>query len=288
MTFSSDLRLLKQRWLNDDKIAWKAFVVYGLVYSVMSPVVPLAVQGVISNWAFIDMGVNLVPLLMAIVGILALIQIARYAQILLAEFLERRIVARLVPQFQGVSETLRPYFFEIALIPKSLSKWAIEGLELALVLIIAPVMLLIYHPVFGIFALLLWGLLYYIGLTGKSGLSTALEESTEKYTCWESLNQNGFADSSSWLTARAKHFKILQRQIRALLIAQVVGPSLLLVAGAVLFSLAHLSLGQFVAVELIGSGLFATLGRLAKFTETHYALSTSLIKLEYALGRSHE
>jgi len=284
MTPSTNLRELASRWLRADREAWRAFFIYGVLYATLGPLVPLAVQGIVSNFSYVDREVNLLTVVVALGAVLALIQVARYAQIILVEILERRMVARLVPQFRHVPAEKQIFFFEVALLQKSLSKWAIEGLELGLILLIAPFVLMTYHPVFVVFSFGLWAVFYYVVRTGQKGLETALIESAEKYHCWEQLQAGEDVDGSNWLRARQEHFRILQRQVRSLLAAQFIGPVLLILVSAILFYRAELSLGQFVAIELIGGGLFFALGKLAKFMETQYGLMTSMIKIELALG----
>ena len=287
MTPSANLRELASRWLRADREGWRAFLIYGLVYAILGPLVPLAVQGIVANFSYVDRELNLVTMLVLIGAVLGLMQVSRYGQILLAEIIERRIIARLVPQFQNVAAEKQIYFFEVALIPKGLSKWAIEGLEIGLVLLIAPFILMTYHPVFVVFSFGLWAVFYYVVRTGQKGLETALLESAEKYQCWRQLEAGAKSDASEWLRARQSHFHILQRQVRSLLAAQLLGPMLLILLGALLFYRSELSLGQFVAIELIGGGLFVAMGKLAKFMETQYGLLTSMIKIEHALGDDH-
>lgn len=177
-------------------------------------------------------------------------------------------------------------YFELMAIPKAFSKWALEGFEILLTLIVGTLILMVYHPYFSMLTLLVWGSLYGVFLLGKPGLATAVDESKEKYLIWEELQSaRSGVSSQDWLRSRDSHFKIVRRQILLLMGVQVVGSVALLSGGAYLFSINELSIGQFVASELIGGSIFIALSKLAKYMDTHYALVTNFVKIDHALER---
>jgi ABC-type bacteriocin/lantibiotic exporter with double-glycine peptidase domain len=279
---------LMQKYLRTSRTEWKPFVIYGVCYALLSLLVPLIVQLLVNNLALVGLNLSLVTLSIILAIGLSLLQLSRLGQIVLLEYLERKLIARLTPRFSAISTGEKTYFFELASVPKSLSKWALEGFEILLALIVGSIILMVYHPFFIALTLLIWLSLWGVYWLGKRGLSSALEESNQKYKLWAALErcEKGLT-ANDWLRARDVHFEILRRQILLLMAAQIVGTVALMTVGALLFNAGELSLGQFVAAELIGGGVFMTLSKLCKFMESHYALITSFIKSDRALEGHH-
>ncbi len=264
------------------------FAIYGVGFALLGLVTPLATQLVVSNLAFTGLGTSLMTLTLLTLGGLTLMQACRYGQLLLVEYMERHFIHGHAGLFRNRPPNDKVIFFELALIPKVLGKWAIDGFEILLTLAVGTLALLAYHPVFAALSLGVWLTLYAVYHLGERGLATALEESGRKYSTWFSLERGEKNDALEWLGARDAHFRILKRQILLLMAVQVIGAVVLLAGGAWLFSVNQLSLGQFVAVELIGGNVFVALGKLSKFMETHYSLQTSLTKIDHALEGGHE
>lgn len=277
-----------KKWLHFDERGWSAFFLYALSYTILGLTIPLGVQLLVSNLAFSGMTANILVIGLVMAVGLGFMQLFRYAQIHLVEYLERQILQRTSPAFARLSAYDRPLFFELTLIPKVLSKWAVDGFDIGLTLLVGPLVLMVYHPVYILMALSFWGCLALVYQAGKRGLETSIEESRLKYEVWHQLDREEPYSTDEWLRAREGHFSILRLQMLILMLAQVLGPVALLVGGAFLFSSSDISLGQFVAVELIGSGLFMSLGKLATFMETHYSLLTSLTKLDHVLESHHD
>lgn len=281
------LKLIRQ-YLLVTRTEWRAFMIYGLAFALLNLLVPFIVQLLVGNLLLAGLGLSLFTLsLLLLTGLIAL-QACRYGQIMLLEFLERQFVYRHTHKFQGIDSKDQTMFFELPSVTKSLAKWALDGFETFLALIVGSVVLMIYHPYFVVLSLFIWGGLYFVNVLGHRGQETSIEESKSKYEVWFKLLRNEPADGSVWLKARHFHFQIIRRQILLLMLIQIIGPLALLVGGALLFQANELSLGQFVAAELIGTGVFVALGKLAKFIEVHYSLITSLYKIDHAIGVGHD
>lgn len=280
---------LMQKYLRTARNEWRPFVIYGVSYALLSLLVPLIVQLLVNNLALAGLNLSLFTLTVVLTGGLVFLQLSRLAQIVLLEFLERKLLALYTPRFSGLAEKKRLMFFELATVPKSLSKWALEGFEIFLALLVGTLILMVYHPFFIALTILIWFSLVGVYWLGKTGLATALEESKQKYDLWFALDGTGKqVNTHDWLFAREAHFRILKRQIILLMAVQVIGTVALMSVGALLFHAGELSLGQFVAAELIGGGIFVALAKLCKFMETHYALVTSFLKIDHALETPHD
>lgn len=276
------------RYINFGQKEWRAFTIYGLGFALLTLLVPLIVQLLVTNLMFSGLGLSLLTLSVLLAFGLAALQLCRFSQVLLLEYIERQFIERFTFRFEQIKTEKQIKFFEIAVMIKTISKWALDGFETFLALIVGTIVLMIYHPYFVVLSVLVWGGIYLVWKLGASGQETAIEESNQKYQAWHELSQGRKEEGEKWLKARAMHFKILKRQLILLITLQIIGSLALLVGGALLFQSDQLSLGQFVAAELIGTGLFVAVGKLSKFLEIHYSLITSLVKIDSAIGASHE
>lgn len=281
------LRLLNT-YLSWRQIEWRSFALYGIGVALLGLVTPLVVQMVVSHLAFAGLQLSLFTLSTILGVALIAYQVCRYGQLLLLEHIERQLVERYTPLFPQRLPSERVMYFELLAIPKTLGKWCIDGFEVILALIVGTLVLMAYHPFFIVLTILIWVGLWGVYLLGGKGLQSAVNESAMKYAIWHEVAEGHQATADAWLRARADHFAILRRQIFFLMALQVIGPLLLLLGGAWLFEIGQLSLGQFVAAEIIGGGLFVTIGKLVKFIETHYALLTNILKIDHALECAHE
>jgi ABC-type bacteriocin/lantibiotic exporter with double-glycine peptidase domain len=142
---------------------------------------------------------------------------------------------------------------------------------------------------------------------GRGAVRTSVEESKSKYAIagWlEELAQfpNAFkgrggsamaikhADelARGYLVRRRAHFRILMRQVVALLLIQAIASSALLVVGGFLVLEGELTLGQLVASELIVNTVLASVVKLGKHFEAWYDAQTAADKLGYLVDLSTE
>lgn len=244
------------RYINFGQKEWRAFTIYGLGFALLTLLVPLIVQLLVTNLMFSGLGLSLLTLSLLLAFGLAALQLCRFSQVLLLEYIERQFIERFTFRFEQIKAEKQIKFFEIAVMIKTISKWALDGFETFLALIVGTIVLMIYHPYFVVLSVLVWGGIYFVWKLGASGQETAIEESNQKYQAWHELSQGRKEEGVKWLKARAMHFQILKRQLILLITLQIIGSLALLVGGALLFQSDQLSLGQFVAAELIGTGLF--------------------------------
>ncbi len=270
------------------KTEWNVFAIYGITFSLLSLAVPFSVQLLVNNLALAGLQLTLLTITFMFVLVLIALQFCHYAQIVLVEYLERKLVCSGSSWFDGKAPHDRIMYFELMAIPKNLSKWALDGFEIALTIVVGTLVLMMYHPLFLLFAALVFGGIYVLIRLGLHGLDTAVYESKMKYNNWFTLDSGEKIDMQSWLKSREIHFKILKRQIKLLMTLQIVGHVGVLLGGALLFEANSLTLGQFVSAEIIGNGVFFALAKMTKFLETHYALMTSLVKIEHTRGEDHE
>ena len=188
--------------------------------------------------------------------------------------------------------------FEAVIIQKSLSKFLLDTSTAMLTVIAGLVLLTFYHPYFTFFGLLLLVVLIAIlWFSGPRGLETSLMESKYKYRAVHWLEEQArafhafkFAGRSAlgvqrmdeilsgYITYRDKHFKVLMQQTVAIVLFRTIIVGGFLILGAQLVIDRQISLGQFVASELIIVTVLAGVEKLILSMSTIYDILTSAEK----------
>ncbi|MBP2648170.1 MAG: transporter ATP-binding/permease protein [Gemmatimonadetes bacterium] len=290
----------------------------GLVYlfaalvGLFSLTLPLAVQMIVQ---LVQGGLFLQPVALLIAFVVAgtLASGAMgVAQMRVVETLQQRVFARValelgfkVPRLpferslnNALPETMNR-FFEVIVIQKSLLKLLTGATTALLQVLFGLVLLTFYHPYFTIFgALLLLGLYLILRLTGPRGLETSIIESKYKYRAVHWLQEMAraitafkFSGASTmpvdrmddlvtgYLRYRRKHFRVLLQQAWAIIAFKALITAGLLVLGTALVVSRQITLGQFVASELVIVTVLAGLEKLVTSMSTVYDLLTAVDKL---------
>ncbi|MCC6773951.1 MAG: ABC transporter ATP-binding protein [Gemmatimonadaceae bacterium] len=162
-------------------------------------------------------------------------------------------------------------FFEIKMIQKTLSKILTDWVAAVLQVVFGIILLTFYHPYFSLLGLVLVATL--VGIfwwLGSRGLQTSLHESRYKYRVahWlQQLSRNlpafKFAgrgdlpverldeEVTGYLAYRQEHFRVLVKQSWAFVAFKTVISGAVLILGALLVVNRSITLGQFVASELV-------------------------------------
>ncbi len=306
-TFRRLMRLLG----NEKKDIWYIYV-YAMVIGLISLSLPIGIQSIInliSGGRFINSVVVLISLV--IVGVLVSggLQIM---QMTLVEILQRRIFAKAsfelayrIPRLK--MESLAGYyppelmnrFFEIVNIQKGLPKLLIDISAAFLQIIFGLLLLSFYHPFFVVFSGFLVALVYLIfHLSGKKGLETSLKESKYKYKIaqWfeelaRTLSTFKLAGTTNlplektdrfvnnYLIYRKKHFGILILQYGNVLAFKTLVTAGILILGTILVVDRQITLGQFVASELVIIIVVGALEKIVLNIDVFYDLLTGVEKL---------
>jgi ABC-type bacteriocin/lantibiotic exporter with double-glycine peptidase domain len=294
--------------------------VYALALGVLSLATPIAVQAMVNQVAFGQLLQPLVALLLVLLVLLGLAGGLRILQNIAVEILQQRLLvrsglglARLLPRvplpvLREHGPDLASRFLEIAAVQKAAAGLLLDGLAIALQLLIGMAVLAFYHPLLLAFDVVLSGFvaLILLGL-GRAAVPTSIAESQAKYAvadwlaalCRHPLAFK-FADGPKVASARADallcdyvharrgHFRILLRQIIGSLTLQAVASVALLGIGGALVIAGQLTLGQLIAAELIVSALLAGIAKFGKHLEAYYDLLTALDKLGHLSDLEHE
>lgn len=302
------------RLLGNEKRDIGYIYVYAVLIGLISLSLPIGVQAIInliSSGMFFNSVIVLISLVILGVLISGALQIM---QMTLVEILQRRIFSKAayelafrIPRLkmEHLSRFYPPElmnrFFEVVNIQKGLPKLLIELTAAMLQIIFGLLLLSIYHPFFVIFTGFLVFLVFMIfRFTGKKGLETKLMESKYKYKVvqwFEELSRTLASfklagatnlplektDSllDKYLIYRKKHFKILVIQYSNVLAFKTLVTAGILIIGTVLVVDRQITLGQFVASELVVIIVVGALEKLVLGIDIVYDLLTAVEKLGY-------
>ncbi|HEX5819172.1 MAG TPA: ATP-binding cassette domain-containing protein [Gemmatimonadales bacterium] len=287
---------------------------YAVLVGLLSLTLPLAVQSIIG---LIQGGLFLQP----IIWLIAFVILGSFAsgalgiaQLHVVELIQQRIFARVAFEFgfkvprldfettlnADLPETMNR-FFEVVTIQKSLGKLLTEATAALLSVSFGMILLTFYHPYFTLFGFaLLFALFLLFRFSGPKGLETSLAESKYKYRTVHWLEEMARAITAfkfsggsplplrrmdelvtGYLKYRRKHFGILLQQAWSMIAFKVIVTGGLLVLGAVLVVNRQISLGQFVASEIVIVTILSSVEKLIQSIATVYDLLTSVDKLGY-------
>ncbi len=289
---------------------------YAVLVGLFGLTVPLAVQGITQ---LVQGGLVLQPvvllILFAIVGTLAT-GVIGLLQESVVETIQQRIFARmafefayLVPRirFEAAQSANLPLqmnrFFEAALIQKALAKLLLDVPTATLQVLFGIALLSFYNPSFIVFALvLLLGVYVIFRLTYSRGIETSIMESKFKYNVLEWLQAMArsiaafkFSTRSTlpleimdghvanYLKYRRKHFRVLVTQSMSMIVFKTLLTGALLILGTTLVVDRSLTLGQFVAAELVIVTVLAGVEKLIRSLATIYDVLTSVDKVGHVM-----
>ncbi len=269
-------------------------------------IINLIVGGQISSSLFLLIGV--ISLGIAFNGLLTIMQLT------VTETLQRRIFARSAFEFawrmprlkiEELSSLYPPEivnrFFDTMTLQKGIPKILIDFSTAVLQIVFGLILLSLYHPFFVFFGFVLLAILLAIfQFTGKRGLKTSLKESKYKYQVAHWLEELGRAMNvfklsgksnlpmqrtdnlvNNYLNAREKHFKILVVQYGSVVIFKTIITATLLTLGSILVIDNQISIGQFVAAEIIVILIMSSAEKLILSMDNIYDVLTGLEKIGY-------
>ncbi|MFN8349717.1 MAG: ABC transporter ATP-binding protein [Spirosomataceae bacterium] len=287
---------------------------YAVVVGLISLILPLGVQAIFSlvssgsifSSVYVLMGLVVLGLIGS--GIMQIIQIS------LVETLQMRIFAKAAFEFtyrvprlnyealkQDNPTELMNRFFDVLTVQKSLPKFLIDLSSALLQIIFGLLLLSFYHPFFIAFSFVVFFIfLVIVRLNGRKGMETSIKESKYKYrvVAWlEGMAGTLFSFKAAgtthlpihrmdrlvtnYLTYRTKHFRILEGFYYYALIFKVVVIGGLLVLGTYLLINRQISLGQFVASEIVIVLLTGAVEKLFLSIDVVFDLLTAVDKLGY-------
>ncbi|WP_031530175.1 ABC transporter transmembrane domain-containing protein [Dyadobacter crusticola] len=259
--------------------------IYAILIGLIGLTLPLgttAVFNFLSNGAIFSSTYILIGMVLlgVVVGGLLLI-----AQLTLVEVLEQKIFAKAALEFAYRFPRIKKdeltgehppelvnRFFDVTTIQKGLTKLLVDVVASTVQIFFAAILLSFYHPVFIVFGVVtVLVILLMLGLFYKRGVMTSIEESEYKYEVVAYLEavaadldayRNQPAQlkkviaetdklTSKYLKARNEHFRILRKFFASSVALRTTLMGGLLLLGSHYVIERQMTLGQFVAAEVI-------------------------------------
>jgi ABC-type bacteriocin/lantibiotic exporter with double-glycine peptidase domain len=285
---------------------------YGILVGLIGLVLPLGIQTtveLISGGVFFSsvyLLISIVILGVLISGGLQIIQIS------LVEYLQRRIFTKAsfefafrIPRMQSeaiinnYAPELINRFFDIMTIQKALPKILIDLSAGVIQIFFGLLLLSLYHPSFVFFsAALVASLTTIFYLTGAKGLDSSIQESKYKYKVAQWLEELGRVLNSfklagntdlplkrtdtnvnKYLLHRRAHFTVLVTQYSFMVIFKAIVTGGLLIVGTILVINREITLGQFVASEVIIILTLSAVEKIITYMDVVYDLLTAVDKV---------
>ncbi len=295
-----------------EKIEIGSIYFYAVLSALIQLTLPVGVQAIISFVLSGAMTVSLILLISLVVGGVLVSGLMQISQMKLIEKIQQKIfvrysfdIAKRLPRLDIEKADgyylpeLVNRFFDTGTLQKGLSKLLLD-VPVATIQILAGLLLLaFYHPafiVFGISIILLLGIMLYA--SGTRGLQTSLAESKHKYgvAAWleeiarmiytfkfsggPSIHMRKVDENTTqYLNARTSHFKILLLQFRVLVGFKVLVTATLLIVGTLLLLEQQLTIGQFIAAEIIILTVINAVEKLIANLDSVYDVLTAVDKL---------
>ena len=298
--------------LKEEKNEVYAIYYYAILNGIVSLSLPLGIQAIL-NFILGGRMTTSWTLLVAIVALGVIFGgFLQISQLYLTEKLQQRVFSKSALEFAyrlpriRIEALVGKYapelvnrFFDTINLQKGLAKLLIDFSTASLQVFFGLILLSVYHQFFIIFAVVLFFLLYLIfKLTSPKGMETSLKESSAKYEVVYWLEEIGrtlgtfkLAGHSSlpfarvdklvkkYVEYRNNHFTVLILQYKVMIAFKVLIVVSLLVAGSLLLMNDEISIGQFVAAEIIIVLIIGSVEKLILSLETVYDTLTATQKL---------
>jgi putative ABC transport system ATP-binding protein len=283
------------------------------VFTLATPIVAMAVVNTVALGTLVQQLFVLCAALMVALGLAGFLQ---FLQFMVVEYIQRRVFVRVASDlaFRLPRVDLRAFdrqhgpelvnrFFDVLTVQKAAATLLLDGITIALQVVIGMVLLGFYHRyLLGFDLLLLASLAFLFTVLGWGAVRSAVHESISKYTVagwmeevarhpilFKSAGGPEYARSCAdrltqdYLAARAAHFRVLIRQMVFALFLQAAANVSLLAVGGVLVIRGELTLGELVAAEIVVTLVVATFTKVGKQLEAYYDLLAAVEKLGHLI-----
>ncbi|OGX82047.1 ABC transporter transmembrane domain-containing protein [Hymenobacter coccineus] len=301
------------RMLDTERQTINYIIFYAVLTGLISLTLPLGTQavfnlvstGAVFSSTYILIGVVFLGVVLG--GVLVI------GQMTLVEAIEQRLFAKAAIEFAWRLPRIQPAalegtdppelmnrFFDILTIQKSLTKILIDLMFAGFQVLFGVIVLAFYHPVFiafGLLTILLLVLIY--AMNYRRALRTSIEESAYKYEVvalleqvagdlpayrHDAARQRAALErtdelTAAYLKARNGHFRVLKRYFTYAVALRALLTGGLLVAGTLFVVSRQMTLGQFVAAEVLIVQISGSIEKLMTGMSTIFDSLTGVEKL---------
>ncbi|HNV27548.1 MAG TPA: ATP-binding cassette domain-containing protein [Cyclobacteriaceae bacterium] len=287
---------------------------YAIVIGFVSLILPLGIQttvelvsgGVVFSSVYLMIGLVIAGVFLT--GALQIVQIS------LVEFLQRRIFSKAAFEFayrlprlrmEAILKNYAPElvnrFFDVMTIQKGLPKLLIDLSSSVVQILFGLLLISLYHPFFVFFGLVLLASLVAIFYsTGPRGLNSSILESKYKYKVAQWLEELARAlpsfkiagntdlpirktdyNVNNYLKYRKTHFSTLVTQFSFIVLFKALITGGLLIMGTLLVIDRKITLGQFVAAEIVIILILNAVEKIIMYMDVVYDLLTAVDKVSH-------
>lgn len=301
-----------QRLLYTERRIIYLILFYAMLNGLIVLTLPLGIQAIINYIMGGRVSSSWVILILVVMAGLIISGLIQIAQMTMTEKLQQRIftkssfeLAVRIPRIklEAIQNRYAPemvnQFFDTVTLQKGMTKLLVDYPTSVLQITFGLILISVYHPFFLIFSFGVILMLYLLfKITGPQGVVTSLRESGSKYEVAHWLEElartmgtfklAGFTDLPllrvdklilNYLHFRNKHFGILILQYKSMVVFKVIVVVALLIMGSLLLIQNEISIGQFVAAEIIIILIMNSIEKLIIGLETVYDTLTSVEKL---------
>jgi ABC-type bacteriocin/lantibiotic exporter with double-glycine peptidase domain len=283
---------------------------YSIAIGLFSLIVPLTVQELVNTFAFSIQPITIVTLAAVMILALLLVGAFRALQYYAVEVLQRRLFARVaiamtqqLPRlrFQGFKPRYANLFAETIFMQRAVAVLLVDFINVVVGGFVGMTILVFYHPYFLLYnAVLLAGFNVVFFLLNQGGLKADLSMSHAKYDMLHWLQEISYnllhfksTDSQSllinktdqlldmYMETRQSRFAVLIRQYIGSLGWQALAHGGLIATAGWLLGIGQLTLGQFVAAEVVVSGILVSFDGVVKRMGHIYYFMTALNELNF-------
>ena len=282
---------------------------YAIAIGLFALIVPLTVQELVNTFAFAIQPIMIVTLVGTMLGALLFMGAFRVLQARAMEILVQRLYTRLAVAFTESLPRFRENvflpqhtnaFIEAELLPRALVAMLVDVVNVSVSGMIGMTILVMYHPYFlGYNTLVIASYAFLLTFFGRGGLRITQRVSFLHYETFHWLQDIGInrlhfksTDSlplllrktdalvQSYVMARKTRSDILTgNQYKSAVVFQAFAHSAMIGLGGWLLSLGDITLGQFVAAEVIVGTLLLNLDMVARRMYAAIYVATSLHEL---------
>lgn len=294
----------------------KRNILYILFYSVVigftALILPVGIQNtveLVSGGVFFS---SIYVLIAAVILGVLFTGILQIVQISLVEYLQRRVFTKAALEFafriprirmESILNNYAPElvnrFFDVITLQKGLPKLLIDITASGIQILFGLILLSLYHPLFVFFSVfLILVLLLIFWFTAPGALRSSINESKYKYKVVQWLEElaraiNSFklagntdlpirrADDTinNYLKYRKAHFTALVTQFSFIVVFKTAVTATLLIVGTVLVVNREITLGQFVASEVVIILILNAVEKMITYMDVVYDLFTAVDKV---------
>ncbi len=291
-------------------------VLFAIGIGVFSLVAPVVAMAVVNLAALQTLGQQVIILSVALLAALGLVAFLQILQTVTVEYLQQRIFVRVADDLtyrlpradttafdkQHGPELLNR-FFDVLTVQKASATLLLDGVTIVIQILVGLVMLAFYDSaLIGFDLVLIACLLFMVFVLGRGAVKTAIRESVAKYAVAGWMEEvarhrvafklaggpryafeRGDQLTRDYLLARQAHFRKVIAQFGFALFLQAFANAGLLAIGGYLVVGGQITLGQLVAAEIVVTLVVATFTKFGKQFESYYDLLAAADKLGHLI-----